>query len=183
MSIYANLVQIPEFKRLLKSIDNFQNRDRFKSLAILSLYRGEGKTTFAAGLAVGFAKNLGKRALFFDATSKKTTQTDLLNVDSLTVMNLSSVSTDDDDIQEWRVTDFLTSLQPSFDIIVVDTQAIKENNIDSTKLDPILLSESINRSILLTSKLSLQDEELTTLKKELARFRISLLGMVHNPWI
>jgi Mrp family chromosome partitioning ATPase len=69
-AVFSEYIRHPSFKRLLNAISTAQERDRLKSLAVLSYFPGEGKTFFVSVLALGYASFLRKRVLIMDTVSQ-----------------------------------------------------------------------------------------------------------------
>src|SRR5262249_25603828 len=65
----SDAVQYAEVKRLVDQIMRLQHQKGFRSLAVLSLFPGEGKTLFSAALALAYTSIGQARALVVDTTT------------------------------------------------------------------------------------------------------------------
>src|SRR6185295_2490579 len=63
-------VRFTEVKRLIHQVHSVQKKKGAKTIAILSLRPGEGKTFLVSALALGYAMLLKKKVLIVDATTQ-----------------------------------------------------------------------------------------------------------------
>jgi|GEM_PF-3365309 len=82
------------------------------------------------------------------------------------------------DIADFQVNPFVDSMKGSYDLILMDTCALSE--VNKTSLDPLILAEYADASILFTSPDYLDRAELSKLSRQLQRHRIAPLGLVVN---
>lgn len=68
--VFYDYISQPHFKRFLHNLACIQEERGFKSLAVLSAKRGEGKTFLVSVLALAYAQFLKKRVLILDTISQ-----------------------------------------------------------------------------------------------------------------
>jgi Mrp family chromosome partitioning ATPase len=73
-----DVTQYAEVKRLTDTIMALQTQKGFRSLAVLSLFPGEGKTLFTAAMAMSYAATSSSRVLAVDATTAQDPQSLIL---------------------------------------------------------------------------------------------------------
>jgi len=82
---------------------------------------------------------------------------------------------------EFIFKDLLTGLKPSYDLILVDTLPLQASNYQG--FDPIVVGSQVDGVLILTSPVSLDTIILNSLREELARSNIPIIGTIHNPWV
>jgi Mrp family chromosome partitioning ATPase len=82
---------------------------------------------------------------------------------------------------EFIFKDLLTSLKPSYDLILVDTLPLQASNYQG--FDPIVVGGQVDGVLILTSPISLDTSILNSLREELNRCNIPIIGTIHNPWV
>lgn len=87
---------------------------------------------------------------------------------------------DDDvyDTADFQIGPFITALAPSYDLILLDTCALSEVTKDN--IDPIILAQQADASIVVTSRESLDRQILNKISNDLKRSSIRLLGTIFN---
>jgi len=194
-SLMLRFIGHSEIKRLVNQIISAQNELMFKSLAILSEFPGEGKTFFTAALALAYAKYVPGQVLIVNTIPQSKGSEGLLRsvlgvhrpmrrgtdnssckVDLITAKN--------DMRSRWRESpDFLISahiakFSNSYDIVFVDTCAMSVADVDC--VDPIILAQQVDASILLTSQKSLERSAVKSITTRFKRYGIQPLGSVFN---
>jgi Mrp family chromosome partitioning ATPase len=199
LPILNEYIRGTEFKRLMNQIAVAQSRMDFKSLAVLSEYPGEGRTFFVAAMALAYAKYLPSRVLIVDTASRgsgqlqhfqcvmgmhlpQTMQSKGLiepGVVDLVAMNEKQAPTADH--SDFQIRQYIASLQDRYDLVIVDTCAL--SSVSRGKIDPVIVAQHVDTSILITSELSLERETLARIKRRLQRYGIEPLGTVFNTGI
>jgi len=196
MTLLIDYIRNPQFKRLLNQIVTAQHNRQCKSVAVLSLFPGEGRTFLVSALALGFArflnsrvlvmdmvKQANQRSLFFDRIlgeqdSEKLHGKGLKQPGVIDLVTSFNLEKDTNDSNDFIIRSYLDSIAEDYDLILMDTCAIRGAGKDN--VDPLIIARQTDSAILLTSKKSLNHEHLTELKRDLSRFKIDPLGTVHN---
>lgn len=82
------------------------------------------------------------------------------------------------DTADFQIGPFITALAPSYDLILLDTCAMSE--VTKENIDPIILAQQADASILVTSPESLDKQLLSKVSSDLRRSNIRLLGTIFN---
>ncbi|MFM1847453.1 MAG: hypothetical protein RL417_927 [Pseudomonadota bacterium] len=192
-------IKDPQFKRLLSEVVARQHERDFRSLAILSRYPGEGKTFFAAVLALAYATFLRRRVLILDTIVQGSTGAlyvgELLreSVNAGGRENLIEIVTsralEEDEVSreegafgvpgiDFGIGDFLHRVSSDYDLVIVDTCALESSNTET--LDPIIVARQTEAALVVTSPRSAVDGSLDPLRRILSESRVELLGAIYN---
>lgn len=202
-SALLDYVHAPEFKRLLSDIAAAQHERDFRSIAVLSRDRGEGKTFFVSVLALGYAAFLGRRVLILDSIAQNSVSAlyleRLFHADSadapalasrgsIDVMTSRELGDEESDSvhagaprlggADFTIGDFIGRMHADYDLIVVDTCALSGSSVHT--LDPIVVARQTDTAILVTSQATLHRDAVSEVGRELRRRSIALLGTVYN---
>jgi len=188
---FAEYLAYTECKRLLNQVVVNQQKQGFKSVAVLSNLPREGKSFFVLSLALGYATLLGKRVLVVDVvnqTSDRTLFRETLLGEERSDHGVSCglvelLSTRNNDGRRAEATDFqigpyVDSIKDFFDIVLFDTCALTSASKDN--IDPVIIARSADVSILVTSPRSIAGDTIVKTKEKLERWDVKLLGMVFN---
>jgi len=185
-----------DFKRLINQIAVLQARSNFKSLAILSELPGEGKSFFTAALALAYARHLPSRVLIVDTTSSSRKPScffqpilgmhiprclrsrGLVEPGVIDLISSFQASEDAGPHSDLQFGEYISSFSHRYDLILVDTAALSAPS--HAEIDPVIVAQHTDSSILLTSHHSLERETLMRLKHKLQRYGIEPLGTVFN---
>ncbi len=189
-------IRCTEFKRLMNQIVMAQVNGGFRSVAILSEFAGEGKTFFAAALALAYAKYLVGRVLIVDTVRQPNNHTlyhkairgqyapDTLQsqpdvspglVDLLTTGETEAAAHGTSD---FILCSYIDTIKHRYDLVIVDTCAMAGANKDN--IDPIIAARHIDTSILITSNRSVERVALDNIKRKFEQYSISVLGTIFN---
>ena len=189
-------IRSTEFKRLINQIAVAQARSDFKSLAVLSEIRGEGKSFFTAALALAYARHLPSRVLIVDTVTPSGREQScfqplvgmhvphslqsrgLVEPGRIDLVCTNQSSANGAAQSDFQIGQYLSSLADRYDLIIVDTTALAASCKDKT--DPLIVAQHVDVSILLASSYSLDKEILSGIKRKLQRYGIEPLGIVFN---
>ena len=192
-SALVDYLRQPEFKRLLTQVSSLHEKRRFRTLAVLSEFSGEGKSFCTAALALGFAKLLRKRVLILDATFQpsdealfaETVYGDEKGADTSTgsIQFLSTRSSENppSDISDFQMGNYLASLRNQYDLILLDTCAM--SNVQPDNMDPVVIARNADECVLVTSQRSMDRDLLERISSDLKRWEIRLLGSIFNSGV
>ena len=198
--VFADYLRFSESKRLLNQLALLQEREKFKTLALLSEVANEGKSFLALMLAYGFASLLHRRVLLVDAVYQTHGRTlyldrlmgpreergmprpksepnpgviDLLTTRSEEVAHLSTT--------DFQLGPYIEENKALYDWVLYDTCAL--NAAGKEHLDPVVISRSADRALLVMSPRSIRAEALTRLKGKLQDWNVRLIGTVYNSGV
>ncbi len=194
---FGDYIRGTDCKRLLNQILTAQEKEHFKTVAILSMYPEEGKTFLSMVVAFSYATMLGKRVLLVDVVNQTHSRTLYLE----TLLERGSQSDPSEETINGRkpVFDFLTTrsdqtnhiesvdfqigsyidkLRPSYDLILLDTCAFQ--GAGKLNIDPSVVARNVDRAILLMSQQSMNDQSLKDIGNKLKAWKVKLLGVVYN---
>ncbi len=189
-SALVDYLRQPEFKRLLTQVSSLHEKRRFRTLAVLSEFTGEGKSFCTAALALGFAKLLRKRVLILDASfqpSDKALFAETVygedggpEVSTGSIQFLSTRSNDNGhtDISDFQMGNYLASLRNQYDLILLDTCAMAD--VQPMNMDPVVIARNADECVLVTSQRSMDRDLLERISSDLKRWEIRLLGAIFN---
>lgn len=195
-SLLDDYIKRTEFKRLINQVVMAQVKQGFRSLAVLSEFSGEGRTFFAAALALAYARYLIGRVLIADTVRQPRNQTlyyrairgqyrpesfqpraevapGLIDLLSTSETEAAAQGTSD-----FLLCSYIDSIKHRYDLVIVDTCAMSE--VSQENIDPIVAARHVDTSILLTSQRSGERTLLLTLKRRLEQYQIPVLGTVFN---
>jgi Mrp family chromosome partitioning ATPase len=196
----------PKIKRLISSIILKQGETNFKSVAILSELPREGRSFITSLVAFCYAQMYQKRVIIIDLSNPNKTNSwnfvnlisanDLNNIKEdnpnsycihllvakpqpdLINKNISTTTINESCTQLDLLKITLDSLKPSYDLILLDTNAMSDNKTD--KPDSINSAKMADRSILVLSEKTLTREKLIQIKSRIVSAGIEVLGTIHN---
>jgi hypothetical protein len=84
------------------------------------------------------------------------------------------------DTADFQIGPFIHSLYSTYDLILLDTCALKE--VSKNNLDPIILAHQADTNVIITTQDSLKKETLYKVHRELSKSNIRVLGTVHNAF-
>jgi Mrp family chromosome partitioning ATPase len=195
---FLEYVRGVEFKRILSDVGALQHQNRFQSIVLLSRAPGEGKTFFAAVLALGYALFLRRRVLILDTIAQTSTSALTLapvlsaaggcgeipgggHVDVVTSREFDPGG-QGPAVKEWgadfAIGEYIESIRGDYDLILVDTCSLEASHSDT--LDPIVVGRQTDTAILITSPRTNRREHLRLLGEELRRRDVHLLGTIYN---
>jgi Mrp family chromosome partitioning ATPase len=191
---FSEYLAYTECKRLLNQIVVNQQKQGFKTVAVLSNMAREGKSFFVLSLALGYATLLGKRVLVVDVvnqTSDRSLFRETILGEERTEQGVACglvelLSTRNKDGRSAEATDFqigpyVDSIKDLFDLVLYDTCAL--DSATKENIDPVIIARSADVSILVTSPRSIGGDLISRTKERLERWDIKLLGMVFNDGI
>lgn len=185
-----------EFKRLINQIIMAQVNNSFRSVAILSEYSREGKTFFAAALALAYAKYLVGRVLIVDTVRQPSNHTlyhrairgqyapDLSHPQTdispglIDLLTTGETETAARGTSDFILCSYIDTIKHRYDLVIVDTCAMAEANKDN--VDPIIAARHIDTSILITSSRSVERTVVGSIKNRFEQYNINVLGAVFN---
>jgi len=194
---FFDYVRGVEFKRILSDVGALQHQHHFQSLALMSRVSGEGKTFFAAVLALGYALFLRRRVLILDTIAQTSTSalhlapilTDATGsgvdsgggqVDVVTSREFDSAGRDTPSSwgADFAIGEYIERIRGEYDLVLVDTCAVESAGLET--LDPIVVGRQVDTAILITSPRTIRREQLHALGGELRRRDVNLLGTIYN---
>jgi Mrp family chromosome partitioning ATPase len=197
-SPFFDYIRNGEFKRLLGRIRATIEAENAKSVAILSSHPGEGKSFLIASIALGYAILLQKRVLIVNTVLGN--RPDSLNLKEVYESELQYapvngvarwnhmidlISPQDAeqkksqyDTVDFMVGQFLNSFKDKYDLILVDTSALKSEQ--TAMMDPIVIAGQADASIFVTSGQSLRRESVAESKALLDQWKVRVIGAIHN---
>ena len=95
---------------------------------------------------------------------------DLLTTESLEINGNSDT--------DFYVGPYLESVKNRYNLILIDTCAISANQSDT--IDPVVVANQVDSSILITSHRSVHRTALESIKHDFKRYNVRLLGTVFN---
>jgi Mrp family chromosome partitioning ATPase len=199
-SNFLSYVRSSEFKRFLNYFYGKQLEDGFKSVVVMSLLPGEGKTFCVAALALGYAALLHKRVLVLetikqpselefsiarvfgapplaDKSERETAEKaeDDRVIDLISTFNIAEEFVESVD---FHTTKIFRDYEKKYDLVLYDTCAMEASN--NNNLDPVVLAKNIDTSLLVTSQRSLESKTAAKLSSLMSRWNLSPLGMLYN---
>lgn len=194
-----DFIKHTEVKRLINQIVTAQSHTGFRSLAVLSEYRGEGKTFFVAALALAYARFLPSRVLMVNTVSQPRggglflesilgmhapeshSRRGLVEPGRVDLITTRGSEGGPFDSSDFHVASYIEGLASRYDVVLIDTCAMSEAGKDN--VDPIIVAKHADTSVLVTSPRSVDRSTLTQLKRKLRRYGIQPLGTVYNTGV
>jgi Mrp family chromosome partitioning ATPase len=178
-SLYEYL-QHAQFKRLLSQIRSAEEVAGVRSIAIMSEFPREGKTFFTSVLALGYASLLKRRVAIVDTVTPRRKRDWApmqypLHGDFIGSLHVNDVTPDASDFQ---IGEYIATLERDYDLILLDTCSLAAAN--EFRMDPFIISSHADAALFLTSKRSLGKDQLIRLRRDVSRWKINVLGTVHN---
>ncbi|MCC7440247.1 MAG: hypothetical protein IT285_01355 [Bdellovibrionales bacterium] len=188
-------VRFTEVKRLVHQIHQEQKKRGAKSLAVLSLHPGEGRTFFVSALALGYALLLRKKVLIVDATSQTLngylfmdrvmgrTEEELAELGGplLEVVDLMSAHNKEGkggESAEFLIGPVIEAQKDQYDLVLFDTSALERRN--KNNMDPVIIASQADASIILHSPSSADREAMFEMRRAVNGWNIDVLGTVFN---
>jgi Mrp family chromosome partitioning ATPase len=197
-SRFYSYIRSSDFKRLLSQTSSLVDANQVKTLAILSSYPQEGRTFFVSALALGYAVLLKKRVLIVNTALR--VRKDSLNIEKIyfeelqhapsvrdgqyiRAIDLMSPKMSTNDVSQADTVDFqigryISVYKQNYDLILIDNCAITVH--DEKTIDPIVIAGQADASLLVTSDKSLQRGPLVEMKDLLTKWRVRVIGAIHN---
>jgi Mrp family chromosome partitioning ATPase len=190
-------IKQPSIKRLIATILAQQEEKGFKSIAVVSEMPQEGRSFITSLVAFCYAQMYQKRVIIVDLSNpNKLNEWHFVNLFSIAQPNQISTyasgihllvaKPQNDKNCEIKETPpqqdlfkvLLESLKPSYDLILIDTNAMAEKTSD--KPDSILSAKLADRSVLVLTQKTLTREKLIQVKERIKSAGIEVLGTIHN---
>jgi len=187
-----------EIKKILDNIGHLQQRESFKSIALLSFLPAEGRTLFAATLAMAYANTWKRKVLIVNSCTVKRSGSLTLDqclgepskpntskffgshhplVDMISLSDwVGTANEPSQSADKYRIRE-LTS-RPDYSLVIIDTSPISSKNRNN--FDPIALARQADASILLISQGILKNFSIDTYLEEVKDPHIRLIGVVEN---
>ncbi len=177
-----SFTQYAEIKSLLDRILHLQERDNFKTLALISEHDGEGKSFLAATLAYAYTRRKNKKALIIDTSNSGAEKIEAVkelleqqsHVDLITLREWEGGNS----IDEYQLKKLVSQSSQNYGLILVDTSSLFRRN--KNNFDPLVIARQCDASLLVTSRSDLPTETSVENKKKLVDSGIKILGMVYN---
>jgi Mrp family chromosome partitioning ATPase len=187
-----------EIKQLADQVRSEQKDRGFKTLSVLSLNRGDGKTLLATTLAVTYAEALKRRVLIVDTATFHAEGSihleGVLELDSpspskgqvkktvhplldLLVLKDRAFS-EPGEVDEYKMDEILGGLESHYELIVIDSSAVNVRNRNN--FDPFVMARHSDASILVVSREGMQSASLGTILKPLQDPSLKLIGVIAN---
>jgi Mrp family chromosome partitioning ATPase len=197
-SPFFTYIRGSEFKRLLSQVSSLVDANQVKTLAILSAYPQEGRTFFVSALALGYAILLKKRVLVVNTAL--TLRSGSLNIQriygeelqhapgvrndptarAIDLMSPKMNSNDSShaDTVDFQIGNYISTYKNNYDLVLIDNCALTLRN--EKIIDPIVIASQADASLLITSEKSLKRGPLMEVKELLTRWRVRVVGAIHN---
>lgn len=183
---FFQYMRLGEVKRLVYRFIDELNRKNAKSLAVLSLNPGEGKTFLVAVLAVGAAVFLKKKILVIDTTHQTHPEQFYLKrifEETAASKYVDLIFPQFDGPSEIGVSDFqlqelIDSHQDKYDLVIFDTVAVSQSRPDS--MDPIIVAKTAGSAVVVLSNKSISSGDFKTMNDQMKDWSISILGTIFN---
>lgn len=198
--VFAEYVHRSECKRLLNQIAQAQERERFKSIILLSSFAGEGKSFLSMLLSFGFSTLMGKRVLLVDAVNQTQGRKLFLDrlmgfkhpssryaaeldddedgvglIDLITTRSESSAVLESCDFQ---MGPYVNGLKSKYDLVLIDSCALE--SAGKFNMDPVVMSRYADRAIMVMTQKNMDAALMNRMKNQLERWGVKLLGTVYN---
>lgn len=197
--VFSDYVGHTECKRLVNQVLASQDKDHFKSAAVISDLPNEGKSFVTLVLALGYAALLSKRVLIVDAvyqtrggalylgrvfgprsveTRPRADQNGHLGPG---IIDFMSTQGHDDavlDSTDFRMGACIEELKSHYDLVLFDTCAL--SSAERQNMDPVVICRQADTSILVTSPWSVKSDVVERIKSDFQRWNIRLLGTIFN---
>lgn len=200
-SPFLDYIRYSEFKRLLGELAVMVDRDRFKTIAVLSEHPGEGKTFLVSAMALGYASLLDRKVLIVDTVIRNDeshslylkkiyeehleyapflggAKTHVARMIELISPEMRENKEDSGDAADFRIGTYVNSIKDNYDLILVDTCALGAKN--KRNIDPVIVARQSDASILVTSDRSLNRESVQRVKQIMAQWHVRVVGVIHN---
>ncbi len=194
------LTQYSEFKRIFDQVSDLQQANNFKSMTLLSLLEGEGKTLMTALMGYAFAEFLNKKILIVDAHGYSSESglnlSEILEVDEINQKSESVYGTFNLNIDylnlnqhikskaatsEFDLRELLNGVGSGYGVVLVDTVATKIKNRNN--FDPLVISSRTDGAFLIVSDRGLADGSFTGFVSDLQKSKTKVFGMMVNEGV
>ncbi len=190
-----SFIQYAEVKSLIDRILLLQETEKFKSVAFLSEYDGEGKTFLIAALALAYSERLNKKVLVIDTSSNNTASTPLPAKDLKENYLLAELLEDTTKVEvmvmrdwaklrlspgidEYQLNALLSENNQNYSMILVDTSSLSRKN--KNNFDPLVIARQCDVSVLVSGQPRVREQISTDNRKRIHDAGIRLLGLIYN---
>ncbi len=186
LSYFLEYMRQGEIKRMIHRFFDELNKKKAKSIAVVSLKPGEGRTFLVAVLAVAAAIFMKKKVLVVDTTSQPDQghlylerifgQASLEKYVDLISPQYSSNG--NDDVADFKLKELIDLYQNKYDLVIFDTTAIQSDN--SSGMDPVIVAKTAGHAVIAISGQSVTSGDFKQLQGQMRDWGISPLGTIYN---
>jgi Mrp family chromosome partitioning ATPase len=188
-------VNYSEIKQTADQVHNLIERNKIKTLAVLSEFSLEGKSFFAAALSIAFAKFYNYKVLLIDTSTTKDSFKSLLLSESeqtdkivkktyfsnFDVANIKDFPRTRGEITEYQIDAIAKDYAEDYQLVIIDTTAFGVRNKNNAH--PMVIARRCDSSILVVSEISSKTKELDKFQLSLKDAHLNLLGVVYNDGV
>lgn len=198
LAALRDFIQFAEMKQVLDHVLLLRNHRKLSTVAIVSEAPREGKTFFAAALALAWGEMVGKKVLLVDtSTFTGPWSLELLSIlecdeakatrgqpvrtlsKNVHVLQLKDWKNDEGaGFAEYQLDRFIQAQKEQFDLVIFDTCALSATNRNN--FDPVSISRRCDGALLVISQREARGGGMVTLKDRMDRERLPVLGVVKN---
>lgn len=186
-------INYSEIKQVIDNIHIQVKEQKIKTMAVLSEFNEEGKSFFTATLCIAYSKFYNEKVLLIDTSTIKNNYAGFIDPEgknqndtmikhtifpNFDVVNIKDFPHQNGEISEYQIDIMAKEFSDDYSLVLIDTTAFGTRNRNNAH--PLVIAKRCDSSILIVS-------EITSSKKELDRFQISLkesqvklLGVIYN---